>query len=146
MAERIHPNAQDVILQAAVFEIVTEEVGKIPVPAWVCSEFGERDFAELRLLEAAGQHRLSGRVGHLFRTQAETKCCKLRTFRLFVANLSSPGRSGYLRSAAYTAAGSNTRAKSMEMQAPMAAASRLAPGALLLPASHLAPGSYPAGS
>src|SRR6266568_2667799 len=32
MAERIHRNDPDVVLQAAVFEIVTEGVGQIPVP------------------------------------------------------------------------------------------------------------------
>jgi hypothetical protein len=41
MAERIHHNDPDVVLQAAVFEIVTEQVGQIPVPAWAFTEFGE---------------------------------------------------------------------------------------------------------
>jgi hypothetical protein len=40
MASRIHHNDPDVILQAAVFEIVTEGVGEVPVPAWVFREFG----------------------------------------------------------------------------------------------------------
>src|SRR5947207_6832922 len=38
MAERIHRNDPDVVLQAAVFEIVTEGVGQIPVPEWVFRE------------------------------------------------------------------------------------------------------------
>ncbi len=41
MAERIHRNDPDVVLQCAVFEIVTEAVGQIPVPDWVFKEFGE---------------------------------------------------------------------------------------------------------
>jgi hypothetical protein len=41
MSARIHHNDPDVVLQAAVFEIVTEEVGQIPVPASVFTEFGE---------------------------------------------------------------------------------------------------------
>jgi hypothetical protein len=41
MAERIHRNDPDVVLQAAVFEIVTEGVGQIPVPDWVFKEFGQ---------------------------------------------------------------------------------------------------------
>jgi hypothetical protein len=40
MTERIHRNDPDVMLQAAVFEIVTEGVGQIPVPDWVFREFG----------------------------------------------------------------------------------------------------------
>jgi hypothetical protein len=40
MAERIHRNDPDVVLQAAVFEIVTEAVGQIPVPEWAFQEFG----------------------------------------------------------------------------------------------------------
>jgi len=41
MAEKIHRNDSDVVLQAAVFEIVTEEVGQIPVPAWAFREVGQ---------------------------------------------------------------------------------------------------------
>jgi hypothetical protein len=41
MAERIHQNDPDVVLQAAVFEIVTEGVGEVPVPDWVFQEFGQ---------------------------------------------------------------------------------------------------------
>jgi len=40
MAERIHKNDPDLVLQAAVFEIVTEGVGQIAVPSWVFQEFG----------------------------------------------------------------------------------------------------------
>jgi len=41
MAARIHANDPDVVLQAAVFEIVTEEVAQVPVPGWVLREFGQ---------------------------------------------------------------------------------------------------------
>jgi hypothetical protein len=41
MTERIHRNDPDVVLQSCVFEIVTEAVGQIPVPAWVFKEFGQ---------------------------------------------------------------------------------------------------------
>ena len=41
MAARIHQNDPDVVLQAAVFEIVTEGVGEVPVPDWVLQEFGQ---------------------------------------------------------------------------------------------------------
>ena len=37
---RIHHNDPDVVLEACLFEIVTQQVGKIPVPAWVFKEFG----------------------------------------------------------------------------------------------------------
>src|SRR5258708_16943072 len=40
MAGRIDHNDRDVMLKAAVFEIVTEGVGEVPVPAWVFREFG----------------------------------------------------------------------------------------------------------
>src|SRR5260370_38597054 len=39
MAARIHTNDPDVVLQAALFEIDTEAVGQIPVPAWGFQEF-----------------------------------------------------------------------------------------------------------
>jgi hypothetical protein len=41
MAVRIHRNDPDVVLQSALFEIVTEEVGKVPIPAWALQEFGQ---------------------------------------------------------------------------------------------------------
>jgi hypothetical protein len=42
MAERIHRQDSDVVLQAAVFEIVTQEVNQIPVPDWVFREFSRQ--------------------------------------------------------------------------------------------------------
>src|SRR5580658_752481 len=41
MAARIHRNDPDVVLQAAAFEIVTQAVGKVPVPDWVFQEFAQ---------------------------------------------------------------------------------------------------------
>ncbi|MBI1388019.1 MAG: hypothetical protein GC154_06185 [bacterium] len=40
-AEKVHQADPDVILQAAVFEIVTTEVNGIPVPAWVFEAFDQ---------------------------------------------------------------------------------------------------------
>lgn len=42
MAARLHRNDQDMVLQAAVFEIVTERVGQVPVPGWVFQEFSQK--------------------------------------------------------------------------------------------------------
>ncbi|HYW43932.1 MAG TPA: hypothetical protein VE959_13810 [Bryobacteraceae bacterium] len=41
LAQRVHKNDPDVVLQAAVFEIVTESVGQVPVPDWVFQEFAQ---------------------------------------------------------------------------------------------------------
>ena len=51
MARRIHQNDPDVVLQAAVFEIVTEAVNQVPVPGWVFQEFGQP--AEVRHFDYA---------------------------------------------------------------------------------------------
>jgi len=40
IAEKVHQADPELILQAAVFEIVTEQVNQIPIPEWVFSEFG----------------------------------------------------------------------------------------------------------
>jgi len=42
IAERIHQIDPQIILQAGIFEIVTEEVNQIPIPAWVFGEFDLR--------------------------------------------------------------------------------------------------------
>ena len=42
MADRIHRQDPDVVLQAAVFEIVTEQVNQVAVPAWAFQEFGAK--------------------------------------------------------------------------------------------------------
>jgi hypothetical protein len=46
MAARIHQNDPDVVLQVAVFEIVTQGVGEVPVPDWVFQEFGQATEAQ----------------------------------------------------------------------------------------------------
>jgi hypothetical protein len=54
MVARIHRNDPDVVLQSAVFEIVTQSVGEIPVPGWVFKEFGlppeDRNFDYSKML------------------------------------------------------------------------------------------------
>ncbi|MDP2895068.1 MAG: hypothetical protein Q8Q12_00745 [bacterium] len=40
IAEKVHQVDPELILQAAIFEIVTEQVNQIPIPEWVFSEFG----------------------------------------------------------------------------------------------------------
>ncbi len=54
MAARIHKDDPDVVMQAAVFEIVTEAVNQVPVPAWVFREFGQkpetRNFSYTKML------------------------------------------------------------------------------------------------
>ena len=41
LTARIHRSDPDVVVQACAFEIVTEGIGKVPVPAWVFREFGQ---------------------------------------------------------------------------------------------------------
>ncbi|MDP8245470.1 MAG: hypothetical protein P9L94_15405 [Candidatus Hinthialibacter antarcticus] len=41
-AARVHKAAPDLILQSAIFEIVTTEVNTIPLPAWVFEAFGAK--------------------------------------------------------------------------------------------------------
>jgi len=40
LAKKVHRADPDIILQAAIFEIVTEQVNQIPIPKWVFAEFG----------------------------------------------------------------------------------------------------------
>lgn len=40
VAEKVHQADPDVILQAAIFEIVTTQVNQLPIPAWVFEAFG----------------------------------------------------------------------------------------------------------
>jgi len=60
MTERIHKNDPDVVLQAAIFEIVTEQgVKEIPVPEWAFREFGlapeTRNFSYAKMLFPDGK-------------------------------------------------------------------------------------------
>jgi hypothetical protein len=67
MADRIHRQDPDVVLQAAVFEIVTQEVNQIPVPDWVLREFGRqpetRNFDYSKMLFPDGTLVNHGRAG-----------------------------------------------------------------------------------
>jgi hypothetical protein len=60
MTERIHRNDPDVVLQAAIFEIVTEQgVKEVPVPDWAFREFGlapeTRNFSYAKMLFPDGK-------------------------------------------------------------------------------------------
>lgn len=58
MVRRIHQNDPEAVIQACVFEIVTEQVGQIPIPEWVFREFGKtpekRNFDYSRMLFPSG--------------------------------------------------------------------------------------------
>jgi hypothetical protein len=60
-ADRVHKLDPDIILQAAVFEAVYEDVGKIPVPEWVFEEFGlpveKREFKYEAMLYGGNKYR-----------------------------------------------------------------------------------------
>lgn len=58
-AEKIHAADPDMILQACVFEIVSEEVDKLAIPAWVFEAFGQP--VESRNFSYAGMTYPSGR-------------------------------------------------------------------------------------
>jgi len=62
VAEKIHTVDSDVILQCAVFEIVTTQANQLPIPAWVFEAFGatpeNRNFKYESMLYADG-HRVN---------------------------------------------------------------------------------------
>jgi hypothetical protein len=78
VASRIHHNDPDVVLQAAVFEIVTEGVGEVPVPAWVFREFGRppetRNFNYSKMLFPNGRF-----VDHWRRGSSVPDVCQTET-------------------------------------------------------------------
>ncbi len=59
LIEQVHAFDKDVVFQAALFEIVTESVNKIPIPAWVFEAMElpveQRNFAYERMLNPAGK-------------------------------------------------------------------------------------------
>jgi hypothetical protein len=61
IAESVHRADPEMILQAAVFEIVTEQVSQIPIPKWILSEFGlepeERNFRYEAMVYPDGHRR-----------------------------------------------------------------------------------------
>jgi hypothetical protein len=79
MVTRIHRNDPDVVLQACAFEIVTEQVGEIPIPEWVFREFGmtpeKRNFDYSKMLFPDGRMVNHWRRGSSVpdNTQTETK-------------------------------------------------------------------------
>lgn len=77
-AARVHEAAPDVILQSAIFEIVTTEVNGIPLPAWVFEEFGlqpeERNFRYEAMLYPDGQF-----VNHWRQNQSVPDMSQLET-------------------------------------------------------------------
>jgi hypothetical protein len=78
LAERVHKNDRDVVLQAAVFEIVTESVGEVPVPDWVFQEFAlspqTRNFDYAKMLFPDKKY-----VDHWRRGSSVPDICQLET-------------------------------------------------------------------
>jgi hypothetical protein len=64
---KLHDALPELMLQAAVFEIVSEDVGGIPVPAWVAKEFNvtdlPRNFSYAAMLYPNGKFRNNWRKG-----------------------------------------------------------------------------------
>lgn len=83
MVRRIHAIDPDIVVQAAVFEIVTEEVGQVPVPAWVFEEFGRkpepRNFDYSKMLFPSGLM-----VNHWRRGQSVPDICQEETKMWFL--------------------------------------------------------------
>ncbi|MCX6621259.1 MAG: hypothetical protein NTY38_09290 [Acidobacteria bacterium] len=76
MIARIHRADAAVVVQAAAFEIVTEAVAKVPVPAWVIREFGltpeKRNGSYQKILFPDGKM-----VNHWRQGQAVPDICQL---------------------------------------------------------------------
>jgi len=83
MVRRIHQIDPNIVVQAAVFEIVTEQVGQIPVPAWVFQEFGKkpetRNFDYSKMLFPSGLM-----VDHWRRGQSVPDICQEETKMWFL--------------------------------------------------------------
>ncbi|MCL6544378.1 MAG: hypothetical protein K6T61_04055 [Bryobacteraceae bacterium] len=83
MVRRIHQIDPNIVVQAAVFEIVTEQVGQIPVPAWVFQEFGKkpetRNFDYSKMLFPSGLM-----VYHWRRGQSVPDICQEETKMWFL--------------------------------------------------------------
>jgi hypothetical protein len=64
---KLHAALPEIILQAAIFEIITEDVGREPLPAWVSKEFGAsgaaRNFSYDAMLFPDGKFRNHWRKG-----------------------------------------------------------------------------------
>ncbi|MCX6629739.1 MAG: hypothetical protein NTW28_19140 [Candidatus Solibacter sp.] len=83
LTRRIHRADTDVVVQAAAFEIVTEAVAKVPVPAWVFREFGlapeKRNFSYQKMLFPDGKM-----VNHWRQGQSVPDICQMETKMWFV--------------------------------------------------------------
>lgn len=83
MVRRLHQIDPDIVVQAAVFEIVTEQVGQVPVPAWVFQEFGKkpetRNFDYSKMLFPSGLM-----VDHWRRGQSVPDICQEETKMWFL--------------------------------------------------------------
>ena len=78
MVERIHRNDPEVVLQAAVFEIVTEGVGQVRAPDWTFREFAQapqnRNFEYAKMLFPDGRL-----VDHWGKGSSVPDICQLET-------------------------------------------------------------------
>ncbi|MFC1713945.1 hypothetical protein ACFL6S_09760 [Candidatus Poribacteria bacterium] len=67
IAQKVHAADPEMVLQAGIYEIVTADVNRVPIPAWVFQEFGlpavERDFDYEAMLYADGRGRDHWRAG-----------------------------------------------------------------------------------
>lgn len=83
MVRRLRQIDPDIVVQAAVFEIVTEQVGQVPVPAWVFQEFGKkpetRNFDYSKMLFPSGLM-----VDHWRRGQSVPDICQEETKMWFL--------------------------------------------------------------
>ena len=83
LTRRIHRADPDVVVQAAAFEIVTEAVARVPVPAWVFREFGmapeKRTFSYQKMLFPDGKM-----VNHWRQGQSVPDICQPETKMWFV--------------------------------------------------------------
>lgn len=67
IARKVHEVDAEMILQAGIYEIITEDVNSVPIPAWVFEEFGmtpeERNFSYEAMLYPDGHARDHWRSG-----------------------------------------------------------------------------------
>jgi hypothetical protein len=109
---KLHTAMPDLMLQAAIFEIITEDVGTLPIPARVTREFGvtngPRNFSYETMLFPDGKHRNQWRKGSSVPdiTQIETQMWFYNLATLYLdlgveaihfgqVDLMAPGQAGY---------------------------------------------------
>jgi hypothetical protein len=67
IAEKVHSADPEMVLQAGIYEIITEDVNRVPIPAWAFEEFGaqpeERNFSYEVMLYADSHKRDHWRKG-----------------------------------------------------------------------------------